>query len=46
MCRETLNKESAIEEIVREARDSMLPGMSEDAFLEAVSQVMDFKLAK
>lgn len=46
MCRETLNNESVIEETVREARDSMLPGMSEDAFLETVSQIMDFKLAK
>jgi hypothetical protein len=37
MCRENLNKESVIEEIIREAEDSLLPGMSEAAFLEAVS---------
>ncbi|KAL4383783.1 hypothetical protein GQ457_15G011060 [Hibiscus cannabinus] len=41
MCRETVNKESAIEQITREARDSLLPGMSESAFVESVSQVMD-----
>lgn len=42
MCRETLNKESVIEKIVKEARDSILPGMSEEVFLEAVSEIMDF----
>lgn len=41
MCRETLNKESVIEEIVQEALDSVLPDSSEDAFLETVSRVMD-----
>lgn len=46
MCRETVTKESVIEEIVREAKDSLLPGMSEAAFLEAVSQIMDNKLTK
>lgn len=46
MCRETVNKESVIEEIVREAQDSMLPGMSEAAFLEAVSQIMDSRIDK
>ncbi|KDP25284.1 hypothetical protein JCGZ_20440 [Jatropha curcas] len=44
MCRETLNKESMIEEIVREAEDSLLPGMSEAVFLETVSQIMDSRL--
>ncbi|KAK3037326.1 hypothetical protein RJ639_032088 [Escallonia herrerae] len=44
MCRETLNKESVIEEIVREAEDSVLPGTSEAVFLEAVSQIMDRRL--
>lgn len=44
MCRETLNKESVIEEIVHEAQDSLLPGISEDAFLEAVSQLIDARL--
>lgn len=46
MCRENLTKESVIEEIVREAKDSLLPGMSEAAFLEAVSQIMDSQLDK
>ncbi|KAL2536334.1 Phosphatidylinositol 4-kinase gamma 4 [Forsythia ovata] len=41
MCRETLNKESVIEEIVQEALDSVLPGSSEAAFLESVSCIMD-----
>ncbi|KAJ8555879.1 hypothetical protein K7X08_013375 [Anisodus acutangulus] len=46
MCRETLNKESVIEEIVRDAQDSMLPGMTEAAFLETVYKLMDIKLEK
>lgn len=46
MCRETLNKESVMEEIVREAEDSLLPGMSEAAFLETVSEIMDSRLDK
>lgn len=41
MCRETLKKVSVIEEIVREAEESVLPGTSETAFLESVSQIMD-----
>ncbi|KAK1420237.1 hypothetical protein QVD17_21671 [Tagetes erecta] len=41
MCRENLNKKSLIEEIVEEAEDLVLPGSSEAAFIEAVSQVMD-----
>lgn len=44
MCRETLRKESVIEEIVQEAQDSVLPGTSEPLFLEAVSLVMDRRL--
>ncbi|GAB2217466.1 hypothetical protein Drorol1_Dr00000658 [Drosera rotundifolia] len=44
MCRETLKKESVIEEIVREASDSLLPGTSESTFLEMVSQIMDARL--
>lgn len=44
MCRETVKKESVIEEICQEALDSMLPGSSEDAFLESVSHVMDRRL--
>jgi len=46
MCRETVTKESEIEEIVREAMDSLLPGMSEAAFFESVSQIMDSHLDK
>lgn len=46
MCRETLNKESLIEEILQEALDSMTPGSSEDSFLESVSHVMDRHLDK
>ncbi|MCL7021776.1 hypothetical protein MKW94_001117 [Papaver nudicaule] len=44
MCRETLKKESVIEEIVCEAQDSVLPGTSEATFLECVSQIMDRRL--
>lgn len=46
MCRENVKKESVIEEIVDKARDSFLPGMSEVAFLEVVSQIMDSRLDK
>ncbi|KAJ0797486.1 putative 1-phosphatidylinositol 4-kinase [Helianthus annuus] len=41
MCRENINKKSVIEQIVEEAEDLVLPGCSEAAFMEAVSQVMD-----
>ncbi|KAJ8900430.1 hypothetical protein K2173_025207 [Erythroxylum novogranatense] len=41
MCRETLKKESLIEEIIQEAKDSVLPGSSEAAFLETVSHIID-----
>lgn len=46
MCRETLNEESLIEEIVQEAEDSVLPCTSEGAFLESVSQIMDRRLGE
>ena len=46
MCRETLKKESVLEEIVQEAQDSALPGTSEAASLEAVSQIMDRRLGE
>ncbi|CAN1178048.1 Phosphatidylinositol 4-kinase gamma 2 [Linum perenne] len=46
MCRETVHKESMIEEILREAQDNLLPDMSEVAFLENVSQIMDTRLNK
>lgn len=41
MCRENINKESAIEQIVEEAQDSLLPGMSEAAFIQSISEVLD-----
>nr|KYP54621.1 hypothetical protein KK1_000815 [Cajanus cajan] len=41
MCRESLNKESVIEGIVKAALDSVLPGTSEATFLDAVSEIMD-----
>ncbi|XWS61598.1 hypothetical protein CRYUN_Cryun07bG0139700 [Craigia yunnanensis] len=46
MCRETVNKESVLEQIVREALDALLPGMTEAAFIETVYQVMDSWLDK
>ncbi|KAL5181995.1 Phosphatidylinositol 4-kinase gamma 4 [Glycine soja] len=46
MCRENLNKESVIEEIICEAQESLLPGMEESVFLESVSQIMDSRLDK
>ncbi|KFK33694.1 hypothetical protein AALP_AA5G047700 [Arabis alpina] len=46
MCRETVNKDSAIEEIMREAHNSVLPASSEATFLEAVSVAMDHRLDK
>ncbi|XP_057439669.1 phosphatidylinositol 4-kinase gamma 4-like [Lotus japonicus] len=44
MCRESLNKESVIEEIVQAALDSVLPGTSEATLLDAVSQIIDQRL--
>lgn len=46
MCRETVNKESKIEEIIREAKDAVLPGTCETVFLESVSEIMDCHLDK
>ncbi|KAI4338718.1 hypothetical protein MLD38_023742 [Melastoma candidum] len=46
MCRETINEESVIEGIIREAEESLLPGMSEAAFLDITSQIMDSTLDK
>ncbi|CAJ2676432.1 unnamed protein product [Trifolium pratense] len=46
MCRENLNKESVIEEIISEAQDSLGPGMDESAFLDSISQIMDSHLDK
>lgn len=44
LCRETVKKESKIEEIVREAKDAVLPGTSETAFLGSLSKIMDHYL--
>uniref|UniRef100_A0A1J3D4Z0 1-phosphatidylinositol 4-kinase n=1 Tax=Noccaea caerulescens TaxID=107243 RepID=A0A1J3D4Z0_NOCCA len=44
MCRETVNKDSAIEEILREAHNSVLPESSEATFLETVFIAMDRRL--
>ncbi|KAE8728017.1 Phosphatidylinositol 4-kinase gamma 3 [Hibiscus syriacus] len=41
MCRETLKHESVIEQIVREAEEALVPGMSDDAFFETVALIMD-----
>ncbi|CAL9777599.1 unnamed protein product [Musa acuminata subsp. burmannicoides] len=41
LCRETIKKESRIEEIIREAKDAVIPGTSEIAFLESISEIMD-----
>ncbi|KAJ6868074.1 phosphatidylinositol 4-kinase gamma 3-like [Populus alba x Populus x berolinensis] len=46
MCRETVRKESVIEQIVQEAQDSVLPGSGEATFLEAVALIMDRHLDK
>ena len=44
ICRETVRKNSVIEEIVQEALDSILPCSSEAAFLDSVSSIMDGRL--
>ncbi|KAH0909516.1 hypothetical protein HID58_032837 [Brassica napus] len=45
MCRETVSKDSAIEEIVREAHKNLvLPASSDATFLEAVSMAMERRL--
>ncbi|KAF3432821.1 hypothetical protein FNV43_RR23923 [Rhamnella rubrinervis] len=41
MCRETLKKESVIEQIIQEADEAALPETSEAAFLETLSSIMD-----
>ncbi|XP_047329270.1 phosphatidylinositol 4-kinase gamma 3-like [Impatiens glandulifera] len=41
MCRQTMKKESVIEQIVQEAQEYVLPETSEDTFLESVSGIMD-----
>lgn len=44
MCRVNINRESAIEEIIQEALDSVIPGTSEECFIETVSEIMDRRL--
>ncbi|KAL7183613.1 hypothetical protein ACSBR2_025910 [Camellia fascicularis] len=44
MCRETLKKESVIEQVVQEAQEAVLPRTSEAAYLESVSLIMDRRL--
>lgn len=46
LCRETLNKESVIEKILKKACNTMLPGTSETNFLKTVSDLLDFELDK
>lgn len=41
MCRETIKKEAAIEDIIHKAKEAMLPCASEAAFMETVSEAMD-----
>ncbi|CAH2057731.1 unnamed protein product [Thlaspi arvense] len=44
MCRETLSTKSLVEGMVEEAEEAVLPGTSEAAFIEAMSDVMDYHL--
>lgn len=44
LCRETVKKESKMEEMIREVKDAVLPGTSESAFMETVSEIMDLYL--
>ena len=46
LCRETLKKESKIEDIIREAKDGVLPGTSEAAFMDSISDIMDHYLGE
>lgn len=46
LCRQTVKKESEIEAIIEEAEDAVLPGTSEETFLETISEIMDFHLDK
>ncbi|CAM0910517.1 unnamed protein product [Alopecurus aequalis] len=41
LCRETVNRDSEIEDIIQEAEDAVLPGTSEGLFLETVSEIID-----
>lgn len=46
LCRETVNRDSEIEDIVQEAEGHVLPGSSEVIFLETVSEIIDRHLDK
>ncbi|TVU03142.1 hypothetical protein EJB05_51334 [Eragrostis curvula] len=46
LCRETVNRDSEIEDIIQEAEDAVLPGTSENMFLETVSEIIDRHLDK
>ncbi|XP_044506479.1 phosphatidylinositol 4-kinase gamma 3 [Mangifera indica] len=41
MCRKTLKDKSVIEQIVHEAQEAVLPGSSDEVFLESVEVIMD-----
>lgn len=44
LCRETVKKESKMEEMIREAKDAVLPGTSENAFMETISDIIHLYL--
>ena len=44
LCRETVNRASEIEDIIQEAEDAVLPGSSENMFIETVSEIIDHHL--
>ncbi|KAK8967891.1 hypothetical protein KSP40_PGU014546 [Platanthera guangdongensis] len=44
LCRQTVRKESRMEEMIREAKDAVLPGTSETVFMETISEIMDLHL--
>lgn len=46
LCRETVNNGSEIEDIIQEAEDAVLPGSSENMFLETISEIIDRHLDK
>ncbi|KAL5200466.1 hypothetical protein ABZP36_021669 [Zizania latifolia] len=46
LCRETVNRDSEIEDIIHEAEDHVLPETSELIFIETVSEIIDLHLDK
>jgi hypothetical protein len=46
MCRPTVKRDSKVEEIIKEAKNAVLPECSEALFIETVSEVMDRHLDK